>query len=202
MEKTKITFKIYERLYDQFEKGIKLAFLKRDAFLNNIIKAETDYLAQELDGRVLSTEARLRISRELQRLGTRTINVVVDKSTATSLNRIVKKHNIVRDAFLNRLILFLISRDTVLRHFQLPTDSAEIEFDYPGSPTATGPILAIQAICANPFYYLRIAANERWATGLYLLRLPEKFLGVEVYLENKDLPGSDEYLIEELLFPL
>jgi hypothetical protein len=196
METTKITFKVYEPLLAEFDKQIRATFIKRDAFLNHMIKNETRNLGNELGDNVLSKKARLFISRELQRLGTKTINVVVDKSTAANLNKIVKKHNLVRDAFLNRLIMFLLSRDNLLKYLELPIEIERHEFEGCLDSMPTSPLGAIRAISGDPFFYLRVASYERFSTGLYMLQLPEKFMGLACYIEDRQIPGSDEYLYE------
>jgi hypothetical protein len=199
MDTTKITLKVYEPFLAEFEKQIRAAFIKRDAFLNHMIKTETRNLSAELGDNVLSKKARLCISRELQRLGTKTINVVVDKSTAADLNETVKKHNLVRDAFLNRLIMFLLSRDHLLEYLGLPIEIMPHEFESCLESLPTSPLGAIQSINGDPFFYLRVASFERLSMGLYLLELPEKFIGLTCYLEDRRIPGSDEYLYEQSL---
>lgn len=109
MNQTKMTVKIYEPLFKSFDDQMNRLCIKRDAFLNHMIKRETPNLAKELDGRRLSPSARRYISGSLKRMGTRTVNVVVDKETAEALNAVVDASNIVRDAFINRLIMFLRS---------------------------------------------------------------------------------------------
>jgi hypothetical protein len=199
MDTTKITFKIYKPLLADFEKQIRAAFIKRDAFINHMIKTETQKLSVELGANVLSKKARLFISRELQKLGTKTINVVVDKSTAEELNKAVKKHNLVRDAFLNRLVMFLLSRDRLLQYLGLPNEIMHQEFESCLESLPTSPLGAIRSINGDPFFYLRVASFERLSKGLYLLELPEKFIGLTCYLEDRQIPGSDEYLYEQSL---
>ncbi len=109
METTKITVKIYEPLLKSFDRQLDEVFIKRDAFLNAITKAELKNLASDMEGKVLSSKAKRYISGELKRMGTAQINIVVDKSVVEELNAIVAKSNMVRDAFFNRLILFLRS---------------------------------------------------------------------------------------------
>jgi len=197
MDTTKITFKVYEPFLSEFDKQLRAAFIKRDAFLNNMIKIETGRLSYELGDLVLSAKARRYISRELQRLGTKTINVVVDKSTAEELNKTVEKHNLVRDAFLNRLVMFLLSRDRLLQYLGLPIEIMHHEFESCLESLPTSPLGAIRSINGDPFFYLRVASFERLSMGLYLLELPEKFIGLTCYLEDKQIPGSDDYLYEQ-----
>lgn len=139
MNQTKMTVKIYEPLFKSFDDQMNRLCIKRDAFLNHMIKRETPNLAKELDGRRLSSSARRYISGSLKRMGTRTVNVVVDKETADALNAVVDASNIVRDAFINRLIMFLRSADTVLDYFGMPKFIVPSDFDdwYEPMPTIT-----------------------------------------------------------------
>ena len=79
-----------------------------------LIDRELDTLKRGLHGRKNSSAARRHITSELKRLGTKTINVVVDKEVAEKLNKIVKDHNLARDAFINRLLLLLSFPDKAL----------------------------------------------------------------------------------------
>lgn len=193
MNQTKMTVKIYEPLFKSFDDQMNRLCIKRDAFLNHMIKRETPNLAKELDGRRLSSSARRYISGSLKRMGTRTVNVVVDKETADALNAVVDASNIVRDAFINRLIMFLRSADTVLDYFGMPKFIVPSDFDDWYEPMPTSPIKAMEAVFMDPLYYLRIAAEERFDRGLYLLDMPEKFVGLSCYLDDSSVPGTKEY---------
>lgn len=195
MNQTKITVKIYEPLLRDLDKQLDALFIKRDAFLNHMIQLETDYLANEMAGKRLSTRARKYISGELKRLGTHTVNVVVDKTTAEKLNAIVDEANLVRDAFVNRLIMFLRSSDSLLSYLDLPKYIVHSEFDSSYEEMPTSPLKAIESVFSDPLYYLRIAIDERYQTGLYLLDLTHpKFVGFSCYLGEDQIPGTEEYL--------
>ena len=193
MNQTKMTVKIYEPLLKSFDDQMDLLCIKRDAFLNNMIKRETPNLAQELDGRRLSSNARRYISGSLKKMGTRTVNVVVEKETADALKAVVDASNIVRDAFINRLIMFLRSADTVLDYFGIPKSIVPSDFHDWYEPMPTSPMKAMEAVFFDPLYYLRIAAEERFDQGLYLLDMPEEFVGFACYLDDSSVPGTKDY---------
>ena len=116
MEETKITVKLYSALAPTAVAGqLEGLFLKRDAFLNHMIRIETPRLAEEMEGFSVSPKARRYIAGELKRMGVVPINVVVDKDVAAALNDVVDHTNMVRDAFMNRLILFLRSSEAILK---------------------------------------------------------------------------------------
>ncbi|WP_028452524.1 hypothetical protein [Chitinilyticum aquatile] len=193
MNQTKITVKIYEPLLKSFDEQLNKLCIKRDAFLNNMIKQETPYLARELKGCRLSSNARRYISGSLKRLGTKQVNIVVDKETAEALNAVVDAENIVRDAFINRMIIFLRSADAFLGYFDLPKSIKSSEIGCGYDPMPVSPMQAMEAVFRDPFYYLRGAVEEMYGCGLYSLEMPEKFVGFACYLSDDKVPGTKDY---------
>jgi hypothetical protein len=202
MNQTKMTVKIYEPLLKSFEDQMDQLCIKRDAFLNHMIKIETPYLAGELDGRRLSVKARRYISGRLKKMGTKTVNLVVDRETADALNAVVETSNIVRDAFINRLVMFLRSSDSLLRFYDLPNFVVRSEFESWYEDMPTSPLKAMESVFNDPLYYLRIAAEERLDSGLYMLGLPERFSGLLIHLDDHSVPGTKEYEELDLLLEL
>lgn len=193
MDQTKITIKIYEPLLKFFDDQLDRLFIKRDAFLNHMIKKETLYLAQELADRRLSPKARRFVAGQLKKLGTRTVNVVVDKETAEALNQVVDRCNLVRDAFINRLILLLRSSDSFLRYQELPLRVDWAKYDYEdcfGVPLS--PLSRIEDVINDPLFHLREEALRVHETGLYLLELPDQLIGFSCFLEDWRVPGTQE----------
>ena len=193
MSQTKITVKIYEPLLRDFDKQIDSLFIKRDAFLNSMIKGEVSHLASDLEGKRLSSKAKRYIAGELKRLGTVPVNVAVDKSTADALNAVVESTNIVRDSFINRLIMMLRSSDALLKYLELPLVVTTSAFQSSVDPMPTSPMQAIEAVHSDPLFYLRVAAEERHETGLYLIDLPPKLAGFACYLDESRVPGTEAY---------
>lgn len=107
---------VWEDLFSLFSNKLDGCFIKRDAFLNHVISVELDNLKKGLKGRKNSVHAKKHIASNLSELGTKTINVVVDKQVAKDLNSIVKEHNLVRDAFINRLLLLLSFPDNIISY--------------------------------------------------------------------------------------
>lgn len=205
MEQTKITAKIYSSLLRQFDKDMRERFLKRDAFLNQILRNETAHLKGDLGGKRLSTLAHKYIAGELKHMGTTQVNIVVDKGVADELNAVVKECNLVRDAFLNYLLLCLRSSDKFLTYFELPLDTSSSRFDAIIFPLPISPLSAIGEVMRDPFYYLRQAVAERHETGLYTMKLPKGYHGFSCYLADVEVPGStanremlDEFMSVEL----
>ena len=199
-ELTKITVKIQKELHAGFNRQIDRLHIKRDAFLNHMIRTEIPHLRADLEGKRQSNAARHYIAGSLKRLGTDKVNLQVEKATAEMLNEAVSNANMVRDAFINRLILFLRSREWLLEILELPKLAAYSEFGGWVEPMPTSPLSAMEAVYADPMFYLRVAAEERYETGLHLLNLPMKFVGFCCYLTDDQVPGTKAY--EESLHEL
>ena len=193
MSQTKITVKIYEPLLRDFDRQLDKLFIKRDAFLNAMIQEEVQHLANDMEGKRLTLSAKRYIAGELKRMGTTPVNVVVDKATADALNSVVDASNLVRDAFMNRLIMLLRSSGALLKYLELPEFITGSEFDSCVEPMPTSPMKALEAVHADPLFYLRVACEERHKTGLYLLDLPPKLAGFTCYMDESMVPGTKAY---------
>jgi hypothetical protein len=195
MNQTKITVKICNRLLRAFNQDIDRLFLKRDAFLNQMIATETEYLAQDLAGKRLSSRAKRHIAGELKRLGTTPVNVVVDKEVANALNAVVNETNIVRDAFINRMLWLLRGGEAMLDGLNLPKFINASEFEsFTPEAMPTAPLKAMRAFQLDPLHYLRVGCEDRHDTGLYLLDLPPKLTGFACWLDDFLVPGTASYL--------
>lgn len=193
MNQTKITVKIHARMLLAFDRQIDQLFLKRDAFLNAMIKGEIEHLAEDMEGKRLTPRAKRYIAGELKRMGTTQVNVVVDKSTADALNAVVEASNMVRDAFINRLIMLLRSSGPLLSYLDLPQTITERDFGAGVEPMPTSPMTAMEAVHTDPLHYLRTACKRQHQTGLYLVDLPPSYAGFSCYMEDSSVPGTPAY---------
>jgi len=128
------------------------------------------------------------------RLGVKPVNITVDKSVAHALNEALKDHNVVRDAFMNFLLMSLRSSDDFLRYFKLPASYTGSHFDAVLDPTPVSPLKAIAYAMSDPYYYLRTAVEERSGVGLYALEPPEAFHAFSCYLPDESVPGTQAQL--------
>jgi len=193
MNETKLTAGIYTPLLVSFKRQLNELCLKRDAFLNHMIRIETPRLAEEMSGLRQSKQARQFISRGLKSLGKETVNIVVDQDVADALNMVVLESNMVRDAFLNRLIMFLRSSDELLSTLDLPKLILRSEFKSIYEDMPTSPMGTLNSVFSDPLYYLRLAIEERYETGIYQLELPENLLPFSCYLPDSSVPETPEY---------
>lgn len=203
-DKQKISFRISEVLLGRFNKEIQTLPLARDQFLSNLIKTECEYLSSDLHGKKLSDEAKAFISRQLKDMekGTRAVSIVIDKDVAERLNEIVQETNIVRDAFINSLIYFLLLTDRLQKKIGIDQSEAYVDSDIQWDAIPISPIKWIEKVLADPFCFLREELPKIGCEqGLYLIPMEEKFVGFTCYAEYSELPGTDAYkrLEEEFL---
>ncbi len=104
----------------------------------------------------------------LKKQGASSVNIEVEKSTAETLNKIVRECNLVRDAFLCRLLIFLRSTDGLLKHLDvlLEADGRGLE-KMPSSP-----MKAMEAVRDDPLFYIRHHVRTNWELGIYTVPLP------------------------------
>ena len=190
MEETKITAKIYLPMLVDFNRRINQLHIKRDSYLNAMIKAELTHLEKDMRGKVLSSKAKRYIAGSLKRMGTVNVNIVVEKETAERLNKIVSESNLVRDAFINRLILLLRSSDAFLEKSELPLRINTNAYKSMVWDLPTSPLKAVEEVMADPLYYLRIASEENDGQGLYERLLPHNMFGFCCYVEDIYIPGT------------
>ncbi|MGB7420312.1 MAG: hypothetical protein WA917_00315 [Comamonas sp.] len=195
---TKITAKIFEPAYRDLNNRLKGALLSRDAFLDHVIAQEIPYLHRDLEGKRLSKKANQYISHCLKKLGGREapplkqISIAIKHKTAKQLRSVVDEHNLVRDAFLNRLIFLLRASNNALAALDLPTHVASFRRD--GTvDIPTSPLQAIEITLADPFYYLRAGCEDSYGCGLNLMDLPEELHGLSCYIEDREVPTTEDY---------
>jgi len=191
-DKQKISFRVSEILLAIFNNEILALPLARDQFLNNLIKVECEYLAKDMEGKRLSNEAKVFIANKLRSMekGTRPVSVMLDVDVAARLNEIVGKTNIVRDAFVNRVIYFFLMTDKLQKYLGLGRYVSGINNINGNIPLS--PIKLIEDALTAPFHYLRNELAEH-DEKLYLLILEDKLVGFTCYAEYSDLPGTEEY---------
>jgi hypothetical protein len=198
---TKMTLKIVENHLTRFSDAIAPLCLKRDAFLNHVIRIETPKLAEDLEGlgRQSSTARRYSIGR-LKKMGAlklHPINVVVDKSVADALTEVLRSHNVSRDVFVNRMIYLMIANRQELEEVKLPIVVNANEIDQWFESVSITPLGAISDFMTDPFHYLRLGAEERHHRGLYRISFPDSLDGLNCYLNDDEVPGSDAHKIAQ-----
>ena len=207
---TKITARLYEPMYKDFDRQLSAALLRRDAFLDRMIAGEIQHLREDLAGKKLSPVANRFIAGKLKGMGKKgdpelkQVSIAVRPATANALRVATTKHNLVRDAFLNRLITLLRSSDKLLDSLDLPKVVGN-DWRDGSAPMPTSPLKAIEATEWDPLYYLRNACHQRHGCGLYALDFPESVIGFSCFLDDDRIPGTPEHarrIESETLEPL
>lgn len=193
---TKLTAKLYAPMYADFEQQLSSALLGRDAFLDRMIVQEIPHLREDLQGKRLSVDANRYVSNKLKALGAngslRQVSIAIRIETAEALRTVVEEHNLVRDAFLNRLVALLRSSDKLLDALGLPTRVTWNRRD--GTEDAsTSPLRAIEETLSDPFYYLRSACQSRYGCGLYTLEFPAELESLTCFMEDDQVPGTQAH---------
>ncbi len=202
MATTRTTFKVCEPLWQHFTQQTEALFLKRDAFLNHMIRLEIPRLEQELEGRKeLSEKARRYLAGELKRLDGQPKTVVIEQETADDLDKVVKRMNLFRDGFINRLIVWLRSSDVLLQKLQIPTTLDELGESNGGEPNGmpVSPLGAIEAVRNDPFTYIREYLKPAGSGGVYTVHFPEELIGLSCYLDDEQIPDTEAYNLKKML---
>lgn len=112
----KILVKLWEPAIKALREKTDAACMKRDAYLDKVLRREAENLRAEVSSRN-SDEARDHIARELGMLGStlKPTNLLLAEETVTLIAAACDERNIPRDAFVNRVILFLVVRPSFFR---------------------------------------------------------------------------------------
>jgi hypothetical protein len=117
----KISVKIWDPILEKLNQKFDAACLRRDAYLNKILTAEISNLDQEVSIQN-SEESQKYIADCLNNMKDRTlVSLALEPKLISDLNLICKRKNIVRDAFFNRLFLFLAAKQSFIDSFFFPT---------------------------------------------------------------------------------
>jgi hypothetical protein len=201
MPQAKISFRVPPGLWQRFAEQAKDLFLNRAPFLDHLIQRELQELERDLGERRLSTRAKRHISGELKRQGAKSINIEIAESTAAELNRVMKDRNLVRDAFLCRLLIFLRGTDTLLGFLDVPTkvkESIQLRNGVIGlEAMPTSPMRAMEAVRDDPMFYVRNYVEHSWNCGIYCVPLPRSLDWAACILEDKDVPGTKAFEVNQ-----
>ena len=190
MPKSAISFKVPSKLWNAFKTQTDGLFLSRAPFLNYMVKKELPNLSQDLAGLKLSTAAKRYIMGELGRKDLVSVNIEVEPETADYLRATMKEHNLVRDAFMCRLIVFLRCTDGLLDWLEVPKTTRGSRHggyleDIPASPLG-----AMEAVRDDPFYYVRNHVVGIYKCGVHRVPLMRGAEWAACYLEDEDVPST------------
>lgn len=137
----------------------------------------------------------------LKRTEPQSVNIEVESETAEALRSAMSEHNLVRDAFMCRLIIFLRSTDKLLGILDVPLVTSDglgtfLE-EMPASPLG-----AMEAVRDDPLLYIRSHVEASWECGIYRVPLPRSLDWAACFLEDEVVPGTRAYRKREELFEL
>jgi hypothetical protein len=188
MTMRKISFMVPTGLWCSFKKQSDNLFLARAPFLDHVISRELPHVRADLGPRRLSLRAKRHISGELKKQGAKSVNIAVREETALELSKVVDDHNLVRDALMCRLIIFLRSSDALLKFLEVPTvingRHGTLQM------MAMSPMKAMEELRDDPLYYVRHYVRENSECGIYDVALPQAYDWAACWIDDKDVQGT------------
>lgn len=164
----KVAIRFPRALFAKFSRKIEGACLRRDAFLNRVLDIELAALESEV--RIPNSErARNHVRQQLSAVpGREPVTLSIERAHLDRLEALCETKRIDQDAFFNRLILLLVTPQSLLQYWFFPTDW-EAEFDKNGGGTCSSYIdFCPIADRVNPFFTIRWAIEELWPEGDYV----------------------------------
>lgn len=190
MPKTSISFNVPPRLWEDFKAQTDGLFLSRAPFLDYMVSRELQELRSELKGLKLSLRAKRHIAGAMKRMGPVSVNIEVAGETADALRGAIRDHNLVRDAFMSRLIIFLRSTDALLKHLEVPLVATSKGSGAYLEEMPSSPLKAMEAVRDDPLFYVRSHVEANWHCGIYRVPLPRSVDWAACYLADEEVPGT------------
>lgn len=205
MNQTKLTFRVFNGVDKRLKDALNQNFIKRDAFVEHLINVELPNLSEALQGVKNSDKARafINVSMEKKRRTT-TMTVVVEKTIANRLRKITEDHNLSRDAFINRLLIFVLLNEKQLEAIGVKREAAQVESEIgyvEGIPTS--PMEAFSYWMNDPMFLIRESLRLS-GENMYLMDLDclmaELTFRTACYLPDDHLPDPEfEELCKSIL---
>jgi hypothetical protein len=193
MSKATVSFKVPPKLWENFQQQSDDLFLSRAPFLNYMLRRELQSLEEELHGLRQSLRAKRHISGKLKMTGPTPVSIEVDAEVAATLRRVVKQHNIVRDAFICRLLVFLRSTDTLLDWLEVPKAALGGRRAGGLEDMPTSPLRAMEVVRDDPLYYVRNHVEDVQGCGIYRVALPPGAEWAACYLPDDEVPTTGAF---------
>ncbi len=202
MTKTAISFNVPDKLWGPFKEQTDELFISRAPFLNYMIQRELRNLQEELAGLKLSLRAKRYISGTLAHFDSTSVNIEVEPATADALRAVMREHNLVRDAFMCRLIIFLRSTDALLDHLEVPRLAKSNLRDVGSDYMPSSPLRAMEAVRDDPLFFIRNHLQASSQCGIYRVPLPAHLDWAACYLEDENVPDTAARRKQEKFFQL
>ena len=193
MPKSAISFNVPPKLWEAFKEQTDALFLSRAPFLDYMVRRELMHLRSDLSGLKLSLRAKRHIAGAMKRQGPVSVNIEVKPETAEALREVTHEHNLVRDAFMSRLIIFLRSTDAFLKLIEVPRIATSRGTNMGLEEMPSSPLGAMEAVRDDPLFYIRAHVESSYELGIYRLPLPRKLDWAACYLADDEIPGTAAY---------
>lgn len=190
MPKSAISFRIPTRLWEAFKAQTDDLFLARAPFLDYVVRHELSNLRVELDGLKQSTRAKRHIAGVLKRQDLTSVNIEVRAETAEALRDATAAHNMGRDAFMSRLVIFLRSTDALLKWLEVPLTVQRRGFGASLEDMPTSPLGAMGAVRDDPLFYVRAHVEDIHGCSIYRAPLPSSADWAACYLPDEVVPNT------------
>lgn len=223
-DRSKILVSLWEPLINSFNKKVRAACLRRDEFLDRVLKHEATMLEKEV-GKRNSDAAKDYITKHLAMLRRKPVNLKLGAETVEAINLACAQVNVPRDAFINRVILFLVVDHSFIRPLLgIDWDWAEgrVTEDYFQyfEPGMDGALRAVSStVDSDPFRFYRAcievarADGDASAMGLHEGFIPREYrpgkhapvswIGFNCYVPDSQVEGHPEYMdVDKLLAEL
>jgi hypothetical protein len=193
MPKTAISFNVPPKLWEAFKKQTDELFLSRAPFLDYMIASELPHLRADLQGVRLTLLAKRYIAGKMKKTGPVSVNIEVRSETAEALRQATKAHNLVRDAFMSRLLIFLRSNDSLLKRLGVPltVNGGGTLGSLPEMPAS--PLKAMEEVRDDPLFYVRSHVESTHGVGIYRLRLDSQLDWAACYLPDEEIEGTPKH---------
>ena len=159
------SFNVPPKLWAAFKAQTDGLFLSRAPFLDYMVANELPHLRTELDGLNLSLRAKRYIAGAMKKQGPISVNIEVRPETAEALREAAQAHNLVRDAFMARLLIFLRSTDAFLKYLEVPRIATSRGTNASLEEMPASPLKAMEAVRDDPLFYVRFhveAVHDGW----------------------------------------
>lgn len=191
----KVAVKVWRPALDKLDAKMAKACLRRDAYLTQLLDAELEYLDSEVVTEN-SEAARAYVARKFDLIPDKKLVTFVMRSDVVErMNEICKRKRIVRDAFLNRILLLLAaSHNTFERFLGLDEDwKRHLMREYAGAPFLESSFYPIEKFC-TPFWAARDWLRED-NESIYRIFWDENMFkdvdltGLNCHVHDNRLPG-------------
>lgn len=159
--KTKMLVQVWDVLARAIKRDLRSLHITRDAYLNALLAREIEELAREVEFRT-PNDAHQHIKRRLRGLNRERMTIAVDRDVAQRIRQILEEKNISRDAFVNRILFFLVAK---------PAHLKRLGFEYERQQEVeVKPLGDAWTFLHDPFANIRMSNGD----ALYTLRIPDE----------------------------